>query len=39
VWLRAPIAIQLVHLLMAHAIWITLLLLAATVLAPERSDT
>ncbi len=34
VWLLAPVALQLVHLLVSDLIWIALLLLAATALAP-----
>lgn len=34
VWLLAPVALQLTHLLLAHAIWIGTLLLAASVLTP-----
>lgn len=34
--LLAPIALQLVHLLLAHAIWISTVLLAASTLAAER---
>ena len=35
VLLLAPIAVQLLHLLLAHAIWITMVLLAASALAAE----
>lgn len=38
VWLLAPIALQLVHLLLAHAIWIATLLLGACALAPASAD-
>lgn len=35
VWLLAPVALQLVHLLLAHAIWITMILLASASLAAD----
>ena len=34
VWFLAPIGIQLAHLLLSHLIWVTLVLFAASVLAP-----
>lgn len=37
VWFLAPIVIQLLHLLLAHAIWITMVLLGASALAPTAS--
>ncbi len=38
VWFRAPIAIQLVHLLFSDAVWILLVLFVATVWAEETGD-
>jgi heme A synthase len=38
VWFLAPVALQLVHLLLAHAIWIATLLLGACALAPASGD-
>jgi len=37
-WLLVPIATQLAHLLVADALWITLVLLAATALAAKRVE-
>lgn len=37
VWFLAPVVLQLLHLLLAHAIWIVTLLLGASALAPAES--
>jgi len=39
VWLLAPIFMQLVHLLLADSVWISLVLLTATALAVEEEAT
>ncbi len=39
VWLLAPIFMQLVHLLLADSVWISLVLLTAAALAPEEEAT
>lgn len=37
VWLLAPTAMQLVHLLLADLVWVSLVLLATAILAPRSS--
>lgn len=39
VWFLAPVVLQLLHLLLAHAIWITTVLLGASALAPAAGET
>jgi heme A synthase len=38
VWLLAPVPLQLLHLLLSDGIWILLLLLASSALAPQAVD-
>jgi heme A synthase len=37
VWLAAPVWLQLVHLLVADLLWITLVLVAASILARREA--